>query len=52
MGVPPELAQGSIRISFGRENTEEEVNYTVSALGDAVQRLRGISSQWTGARSF
>jgi cysteine desulfurase len=52
MGVPPELAQGSIRISFGRENTEEEVNYTVSALGDAVQHLRGISSQWTGARSL
>jgi cysteine desulfurase len=52
MGVPPELAQGSIRISFGRENTEEEVDYTVSALGDAVQHLRGISSQWTGARSL
>jgi cysteine desulfurase len=52
MGVPPELAQGSIRISFGRENTEEEVNYTVSALADAIQHLRGISSQWTGARSL
>jgi len=52
MGVPPELAQGSIRISFGRENTEEDVDYTVSALSDAVQHLRGISSQWTGARSL
>jgi cysteine desulfurase len=45
MGVPPELAQGSIRVSFGRENAEEEVDYTVSALGDAVQHLRSISSQ-------
>jgi cysteine desulfurase len=52
MGVPPELAQGSIRISFGRENTEEEVNFTTSSLVDAVQHLRGISSQWTGARSL
>jgi cysteine desulfurase len=52
MGVAPELAQGSIRISFGRENTEEDVDYTVSALSDAVQHLRGISSQWNGARSL
>jgi cysteine desulfurase len=50
MGVPPELAQGSIRISFGRENTEEEVDYTVTALSDAVEHLRSISSQWTAAK--
>ena len=50
MGVSPELAQGSIRISLGRENTEEEVDYTVSALTDAVQHLRSISSQWTAAK--
>lgn len=46
MGVPPELAQGSIRISLGRENTEEEVDYTVSVLEETVRQLRGISSQW------
>jgi cysteine desulfurase len=50
MGVPSELAQGSIRISFGRENTEEEVDYTVTALSDAVEHLRSISSQWTAAK--
>ena len=49
MGVPSELAQGSIRISLGRENTEEEVDYTVSTLGDAVRHLRSISSQWTAS---
>jgi len=52
MGVPPELAKGSIRISCGRENTEEEVDYTVSALRDAVQHLRSISSQWTAAKPY
>ncbi|HUT70619.1 MAG TPA: cysteine desulfurase family protein [Desulfatiglandales bacterium] len=50
MGVPPELAKGSIRISFGRENTEEEADYTVNALSDAVRHLRSISSQWTTAK--
>jgi cysteine desulfurase len=49
MGVPPELAQGSIRISFGRENTEEEMDYTVDIIRNAVEQLRSISSQWTGA---
>jgi cysteine desulfurase len=46
MGVSPELAQGSIRISLGRENTDEEVDYTISVLQDTIRQLRGISSQW------
>ena len=45
MGIAPELARGSIRISLGRENTEEEVDYTVSVLKDAIKQLRSISSQ-------
>jgi len=46
MGVSPELAQGSIRISLGRENTEDEVDYTVDVLENVVSQLRNISSQW------
>jgi cysteine desulfurase len=45
MGISPELARGSIRISLGRENTEEEVDYTVSVLEDSIRQLRSISSQ-------
>lgn len=45
MGISPEIARGSIRISLGRENTEEEVDYTVNVLKDAVRQLRRISSQ-------
>jgi len=45
MGIAPERARGSIRISLGRENTEEEVDYTVSVLKDAIKQLRSISSQ-------
>ena len=46
MGVSPELAQGSIRISLGRGNTEDEVDYTVDVLENVVSQLRNISSQW------
>ncbi len=46
MGISPEIAQGTIRITLGRENTEEEVNYTVDALESAIEQLRKISSQW------
>jgi cysteine desulfurase len=50
MGVSPELAQGSIRISLGRENTEEEINYTIDVLEDIIRQLREISSQWEIAK--
>ena len=43
MGVPPEIAQGSLRFSFGRENSMEDVDYVVSLLPDIVNRLRAMS---------
>lgn len=46
MGIPPERAKGSIRISLGRENTEEEIDYTIDVLEDTIRQLRIISSQW------
>jgi len=46
MGVSPEIAQGTIRISFGKENTEEEINYTLDVLENSICSLRSISSQW------
>jgi cysteine desulfurase len=46
MGVPTELAQGAIRISLGKENTEEEIDYTVDVLQNVISQLRTISSQW------
>ena len=46
MGISPELAQGTVRISLGRENTDQEVEYTIEVLKDAVRQLRKISSQW------
>ncbi|MGB2770395.1 MAG: cysteine desulfurase NifS, partial [Candidatus Zixiibacteriota bacterium] len=43
MGVPPEVAQGAVRFSFGRDNTMEDVEYVLSLLPEIVQRLRSIS---------
>ena len=43
MGVPPDLAQGSIRFSFGRENDESDVDYVVDILEKEIRRLRSIS---------
>lgn len=43
MRVPPEVAQGAVRFSFGRDNTMEDVEYVLSLLPEIVQRLRSIS---------
>ena len=50
MGVSPEIAQGTVRISFGKENTEEEVNYTLDVLEHSIGSLRSISSQWQATK--
>ena len=43
LGVDDELARGSIRFSFGKDNTDEDVDYTVEVLVRAVERLRALS---------
>ena len=43
MGIPPEIVQGAIRFSFGRENTMEDVDYVVGILPEIVSRLRSMS---------
>ena len=43
IGVPIELAHGSIRFSFGKHNTIEQIDYAVEVLKSAVDRLRNMS---------
>ena len=43
LGLPEELAHGSIRFSFGKHNTVEEIDYAVEELKKAVERLRAMS---------
>ena len=43
LGVDDEIARGSIRFSFGKDNTEADVDYVVEVLAQAVERLRALS---------
>ncbi len=43
MGVPIEVSHGSIRFSFGKHNTAEQVDYIVDTLKQTISRLREMS---------
>ncbi len=43
LGLPEALAHGSIRFSFGKHNTVEEIDYAVDVLKESVERLRQMS---------
>lgn len=43
LGVDDELARGSIRFSFGKDNTDDDVDYAIAVLVRAVERLRALS---------
>jgi cysteine desulfurase len=43
LGRNDELARGSIRFSFGKDNSEEDVDYVVEVLTEVVERLRELS---------
>ena len=44
IGLSPQAAQGSLRITVGRENTEDEAAQLLDVLPDLVRRLRGMPS--------
>ena len=43
IGVPIELAHGSIRFSFGKHNTIQDADYCVDKLKQSINRLRSMS---------
>ncbi len=46
IGIRPEDAHGSLRVTLGRENTEEEIDYFLEVLPEVVEELRKISPMW------
>ncbi|CAA0100555.1 Cysteine desulfurase IscS [BD1-7 clade bacterium] len=46
LGLSDELAHSSIRFSFGRFSTEEEVDYAIEKIHTAVSKLRELSPLW------
>jgi cysteine desulfurase len=46
IGVPPDLAQGSIVFTLNSSNMIEEIEYVLDRLPIAVERLRSLSPIW------
>ena len=46
LGLNDELAHSSIRFSFGRFSTEEEVDYVIKLIKDSIGKLRELSPLW------
>jgi len=47
MGVPPDVARASLRLSLGHENTREDIDTLLDKLPPAVQKLRALAPQIT-----
>ena len=46
IGLPHEIAHGSLRLTFSEYNTEEEIDYIINAVPKVVSRLRDMSPMW------
>lgn len=46
LGRPHEIAHGSLRLSLCEDNTEEEIEYMITAVKDTVDYLRKMSPVW------
>ncbi|HPT83559.1 MAG TPA: cysteine desulfurase NifS [Limnochordia bacterium] len=48
MGLSHEIAHGSLRLTLGRENTEEDVEFVLQEIPGIVERLRAMSPLYQG----
>lgn len=46
IGLPHEIAHGSLRLTMGDYTTEEDVDYVLNVLPPIIQRLRNMSPLW------
>ena len=46
IGLPHEVAHGSLRLSLCEENTEEEIDYIIESVPPIIERLRSMSPLW------
>ena len=46
IGLPHDVAHGSLRLSFGDENTMEDIDYILETVPPIIERLRSISPLW------
>jgi len=50
LGLCHQTAHGSLRLTLGPDNTEEEVDYVINAIPEVVERLRKMSALFQGQR--
>ncbi len=53
IGLPPEIAHGSLRLTLGKDNSEEEVDYMIGILPGIIKKLRALSpfkENWEGLK--
>ena len=43
IGLPHEIAHGSLRLTLSEDTTKEDIDYTVDKLGEIIARLRSMS---------
>jgi len=48
LGLPHEIAHGSLRLTLGRDNTDAEIDYVLECLPPIVERLRQMSPLYNG----
>jgi len=48
MGIPPEVAHGSLRLTLGIDNREEDIDYVLEVLPGVVAKLRAMSPLYEG----
>ncbi|KAB2951273.1 cysteine desulfurase NifS [Heliorestis acidaminivorans] len=48
MGLSHEIAHGSLRLTLGRGNSEEDVDYILNTIPEIVERLRALSPLYEG----
>lgn len=46
LGLPHEIAHGSLRLSFSDDNTEEDIDYLLKVVPEIVNYLRSFSPLW------
>ena len=51
LGLPHEIAHGSLRLSFSDNNTLEDADYILSVLPEIIDRLRSMSPLWDRIKS-
>lgn len=53
IGLPPEIAHGSLRLTLGKDNTEEDIDYVLDILPKIIEKLRALSpftGSWDGLK--